>query len=498
MNEDVLLKVKDINKSFPGTKALTDVSFNLIKGEIHALVGENGAGKSTMMNIISGILSADSGTITLYNKEVKYNSPKEAQEAGIGFVHQELAICVDLTVAENVFMGRLDKFKNKIGLVDYKKLNKSTYNYIKLFDSKISPTDKVGNLKVADQQVIEIIKSLSLECKIVIFDEPTSSLTKTETETLFKIINELKNKRISILYISHRLEEIFKLCDRVTILRDGHLVDTVRVVETNKEEVVKCMVGRKINKFYPKKSDNIGDVILEGKNLTLAGMFEKVSFKLKKGEILGFSGLVGAGRTELMCALCGIYKLGSGEIKLNGQTIRVNNYLEAIKKGIVYLTEDRKKQGLFVNLSVKKNISVAKLKKVTNRLFINDKKESQFAEKYVDILKIKLSDVEQKVNSLSGGNQQKVMIAKWLFTKPKIFILDEPTRGIDVGAKLEIHNMLRELSNQGIGIIIISSELQEILGMSDRVVVMNAGKIIGEVTKLDINEEKIIMMASSL
>lgn len=498
MSDRVILKVKNISKAFPGTQALSNVSFDLRKGEVHALVGENGAGKSTMMNIISGVLTADSGEMLLYDKVIKQTTPKEAQEAGIGFVHQELATCTDLTVAENVFMGRLEEFKNKVGLVDYKKLRKRTSEYLELFNSKIDPALKVGILKVADQQIIEIVKSLSLDCKILILDEPTSSLTEAETVTLFNIINDLKSKGISILYISHRMEEIFEICDRVTILRDGHYIDTLNVGETTAEEIVKNMVGRTITNFYPNKSEKIKDAIIEADGLTISDMFENVSFKLNKGEILGFSGLVGAGRTELMRGLCGLYKLESGSVMLHGEKLNIKSYSDAIDNGIVYLTEDRKLQGLFLNLSVKKNISAATIKKVTNRLLISNKRETGFSNEYVQQLGIKVPDVEYKVNNLSGGNQQKVMIAKWLATGPKVFILDEPTRGIDVGAKLEIHNMLRDLANQGIGIIIVSSELPEILGMCDRVIVMHEGRVTGEVTGEEISEERIITLASSL
>lgn len=498
MSDQIVLKVQNISKAFPGTQALSDVSFDLRKGEVHALVGENGAGKSTMMNIISGVLTANSGDMLLYDKVIKQTTPREAQEAGIGFVHQELATCTDLSVAENVFMGRLDQFKNKLGLVDYKRLRAKTSEYLGLFDSKIDPASKVGSLKVADQQIIEIVKSLSLNCKILILDEPTSSLTEAETATLFKIINDLKSKGISVLYISHRMEEIFEICDRVTILRDGYYIDTLDVKDTTAEEIVKNMVGRTITNFYPKKSESIGGEIIEAQGLTIPGMFEDVSFTLKKGEILGFSGLVGAGRTELMRGLCGLYKLESGEVSLYGDKISIKSYSDAIDKGIVYLTEDRKLQGLFLNLSVKKNVSAATLKKVTDKLLINNKKEIQFSDEYVEKLGIKVPGVEYKVSNLSGGNQQKVMIAKWLATNPKVFILDEPTRGIDVGAKLEIHSMLRDLANQGIGVIIVSSELPEILGMCDRVIVMHEGRVTGEVRDEKISEEKIITLASSI
>jgi ribose transport system ATP-binding protein len=498
LQEEIVLKVKDINKQFPGTKALTNMSFDLRRGEALGLVGENGAGKSTLMNIISGVLQADSGLIELFGKEIRPISPKDAQNAGIGFVHQELTNCTHLSVAENVFMGRLDIFRNRIGFINYKKLNAETQRYLDMFKSRIKPEQKMRELKVADQQIIEIIKSLSLDCKILIFDEPTSSLTEVETETLFRLIKELKAQGISILYISHRMVEVFKLCERITVIRDGFFVDTLDTDKTNFEEIVNKMVGRIITNFYPPKSERVGDVIFEVKGLTYKGLFKDVSFNLREGEILGLSGLVGAGRTEVACSICGIFKLDEGEIYLKNKKVRINTFSEAIRNGITYLTEDRKLQGLFLQMSIKKNITATNLKKVTTGLAINDKLESQYAAEFTKKLNIKIANVEQKVNSLSGGNQQKVMIAKWLYTNPKVLIMDEPTRGIDVGAKSEIHNMLRDLANQGMAIIVISSELPEIIGLCDRVLVMHDGKVTGELSKAELCEERIIALATAI
>jgi ribose transport system ATP-binding protein len=498
LQEEIVLKVKDINKQFPGTKALTNMSFDLRRGEALGLVGENGAGKSTLMNIISGVLQADSGLIELFGKEIRPISPKDAQNAGIGFVHQELTNCTHLSVAENVFMGRLDIFRNRIGFINYKKLNAETQRYLDMFKSRIKPEQKMRELKVADQQIIEIIKSLSLDCKILIFDEPTSSLTEVETETLFRLIKELKAQGISILYISHRMVEVFKLCERITVIRDGFFVDTLDTDKTNFEEIVNKMVGRIITNFYPPKSERVGDVIFEVKGLTYKGLFKDVSFNLREGEILGLSGLVGAGRTEVACSICGIFKLDEGEIYLKNKKVRIKTFAEAIRNGITYLTEDRKLQGLFLQMSIKKNITATNLKKVTTGLAINDKLESQYAAEFTKKLNIKIANVEQKVNSLSGGNQQKVMIAKWLYTNPKVLIMDEPTRGIDVGAKSEIHNMLRDLANQGMAIIVISSELPEIIGLCDRVLVMHDGKVTGELSKAELCEERIIALATAI
>ncbi len=498
LQEEIVLKVKDINKQFPGTKALTDMSFDLRKGEALGLVGENGAGKSTLMNIISGVLQADSGVIELFGKEIRPISPRDAQNAGIGFVHQELSNCTHLSVAENVFMGRLDLFRSRIGFINYKKLNAETRKYLDIFKSRVRPEQKMRELKVADQQIVEIIKSLSLNCKILIFDEPTSSLTEVETETLFRLIKELKAQGISILYISHRMVEVFKLCERITVIRDGFFVDTLDTDKTNFEEIVNKMVGRIITNFYPPKSEKVGDVIFEVKGLEYKGVFKDINFNLREGEILGLSGLVGAGRTEVACSICGIFKLDQGDIYLKNKKVRINTFAEAIRNGITYLTEDRKLQGLFLQMSIKKNITATNLKKVTTGLAINDKLENQYAAEFTKKLNIKIANVEQKVNSLSGGNQQKVMIAKWLYTNPKVLIMDEPTRGIDVGAKSEIHNMLRDLANQGMAIIVISSELPEIIGLCDRVLVMHDGKVTGELSKDELCEERIIALATAI
>jgi ribose transport system ATP-binding protein len=497
LDEEVILYVNGVNKSFFSTQVLSDVSFNLKRGEVHALAGENGAGKSTMMNIISGILPPDSGEIKLFGKRVKFNSPHDAQKAGIGFVHQELALCPHATVAENIYMNKLSDFTNHVGNINYTKLFKKTEDFLKLFNTKIDPKQIVANLKVADQQVIEILKALSFQCRVLILDEPTSALTETESENLLKIIRNLKSKQISILYISHKIEEIFSIGDRITILRDGHYIDTLDVPDSTPEMVINKMVGRNLTTFYPEKSKSSDEIILSVKNLSIKGIFEDINFELKKGEILGFSGLIGAGRTEVARGLCGIYKADSGVVYLNGQKVDIKKYRDAVRNGIVYLTEDRKENGLFLDLSIEQNITASFLKRIAKLIFINNTKERQHALNFVERLNIKVADVEQKVNCLSGGNQQKVMIAKWLFVTPKVLIMDEPTRGIDIGAKAEIHRMLRDFVNEGMGIIIISSEMPEIIGMCDRVLVMREGAIKGELNQLEINEHNIITLAAA-
>jgi ribose transport system ATP-binding protein len=490
--------MEHISKTFPGTKALDDVSIELKHGETLALVGENGAGKSTLMNVLSGTEKPDGGRIFIDGAEMRFFDAADAREAGIGFVRQELSSCLHMTVAENIFMGRLHLYKTALGFTDYERINGEAEKYLSDFSSKAHPSQKMRELKIADQQVVEIIKSISLNCKILIFDEPTSSLTEKEVEHLFDVIGRLKSQNIGIIYISHRMEEIFRLSDRVTVLRDGKLVETLKTSDTDANGVVSRMVGRSISEFYPPKSRAFGSNIMEVERLSSPGFFQNVSFNLRRGEILGFSGLVGAGRTEVMRGLCGLLEANDRSIKLDGRPISIRNYSDAIKQGIVYLTEDRKTLGLFLKMQVKKNITSTNLGGITSGFFINGESEARVAAEYSKKLNIKLSTVEQRVDSLSGGNQQKIMVAKWLYTAPKIFILDEPTRGIDVGAKSEIHNMLRELCDAGTGIIIVSSELPEIIGMCDRVIVMRENRVMGEVSDSGITEETIMKLATAV
>lgn len=494
MQGEYCLQVENITKIFPGTIALSKVKLQIKTGEVHALVGENGAGKSTLMNIISGVLQPDEGTIQFQGEPVQFANPCEAQAAGVGFVHQELALCPHISVAENIYMGRYDK--GPFGFIKRKKLYADTAELLKLFKTSIRPDSMVSDLNIADQQVVEIAKSLSLKCKLLILDEPTSSLSDTETEILFQIIRKLKSDGISVLYISHRIAEIFEICDRVTILRDGSYVNTFHVSEVTPRQIVEGMVGRELNDFYPAKSTESGESLLEVHDLCRYGVFQNISFELRRGEILGLSGLVGSGRTEVARAICAIDKLDEGEVRFLREPIRFRNYSDAIKHGLCYLTEDRKQQGLFLNLNVKNNINATIIDTLSRHMILQGKKEVANATAYVQRLNIKVHSVGQLISSLSGGNQQKAMIAKWLSVNPSVIIMDEPTRGIDVGAKSEIHSMLRELSNKGIGIILISSELPEIIGMCDRVIVMHEGRVTGEVSGQEITEKRIILMAS--
>lgn len=494
MDNNTVLTVENVNKRFPGVQALSNFSLTLRKGEVHAIVGENGAGKSTLMNIISGNLRPDSGKIIVDGKEVSFDSSRDAQMCGISIVHQELANCPAATVAENVFMSKIGEQRRLF--MNYKKMYRDTAKLLEVFQSNINPRTKMKQLKISDQQIVEIVKALSANCKIIIFDEPTAAITEQETELLFKIISDLKAKGISILYISHRMEEIFRNCDRVTVLKDGCFVDTLNVKDTEKTTIISKMVGRELGDIYPKKGEVTDDIIFEVEGLCSKHVFNNISFKLNKGEILGISGLIGSGRSEIARTAVGLDKRDTGSIKLYGETLKIHNYKDAIDNGIVYLTEDRKEEGLMLNLSIVKNISALDLGLVGKGLTINSRKEAKQAKKLCEEINVRCTSIQQKVGTLSGGNQQKVLISKLLTIRPKVIIMDEPTRGIDVGAKVEIHKMLRDLAKQGIGIIIISSELPEVIGMSDKVIVVHNGEITAELVKDDISENTIMHKAS--
>jgi ribose transport system ATP-binding protein len=494
--EQPILEVRNIRKRFFATQALDDVSITVAPGSVHAVVGENGAGKSTLMNVIGGVYQPDEGKIFLEGTETLVRSPHDALNLGIGFVHQEIALCQQISVAENVFMPALGD-----GLLNFSDIHANTRKLLADFEghSHIDPRQKVRDLAISQQQVIEIIKALSVNCKVIIFDEPTAALTESETEVLFKIIGTLKKRGIGILYISHRLAEIYRIADMVTILRDGRLIDTVPVADIDQITLVNKMVGRDLKDIFPAKSAATASPgeppVLEVQGLSRPGEFEDVSFSLRKGEILGFSGLVGSGRTELARAICGLTRKASGRVLLNGEEVELSEYRDSIDKGIVYLTENRALEGLFLDLSIERNISVMDLSKVSSLGIISQKSESGLAERFTAEMQIKLSSVVQKANSLSGGNQQKVLISKLLSVSPKVVIMDEPTRGIDIGSKAQIYHLLRHLANQGIGVIMISSELPEIIGVCDRVAVMYEGSLCAILEGTDVNEQSIIQMA---
>lgn len=499
MQEDIILEVKGVDKVFPGTKALNKVDFNLRRGEIHAVAGENGAGKSTLMNIIDGIYQPTAGEIRINGQKVVIKNPLHAQELGIGFVHQELAVCPHVTVAENVYMSSINTSKK--WFVDYKELFRKTAETLKPL-KQIKPDAYVRDLGISSQQLIEIAKSLTLDCKILILDEPTASITEQETEALFKIMQDLKHKGISIIYISHRMAEIFSQCDRVTILRDGTYTGTWDVKDATPEGIVNKMVGRTLEDLYPKKAKDLSknsEIMLKIKHYSDNNRFNDINFELKKGEILGISGLIGSGRSELAETICGLREKYRGEIEFQGTRVEIKNYRDSINKGMVYLSEDRKGNGLFLRLSVAKNISALDVDQIsTKQGLLNISKENEQANQSITQLRIKCPSTNTPASSLSGGNQQKVVIGKMLTVNPKIIIMDEPTRGVDVGAKTEIYLLLRKLAEQGIGVIVISSELPEIIGLCDRVMVMHEGRQNGIVSGKNLTEEKIIHLASGI
>ena len=459
------------------------------------MAGENGAGKSTLMNILSGGMKQTEGDIFIRGKKISFSNPKEAQNAGVGLVHQELALFPELTVAENIFVERLPVKK---GLIDRETLNRKAEEVLQQFHANIEPTQLVEELSVSQQQIVEIAKVVSAECEIIIFDEPTSSLNEEEAAQLFRIIENLKKNGAGIFYISHKLSEIFDLCDRITILRDGAYIVTHNVGETTQETVVREMVGRDLGNFYPDKSAKIQEeALLTVKGLSRKFAFQEIGFSLRKGEILGLCGLVGSGRTEIARGICGIDRPDKGTVLLDGKEIRIRNYADAIQNGICYLTESRKEDGLFLEMDIVDNICALQIDRYSKGGILQKKEMERVTDEFQKDLNIKYSDKKQTVNSLSGGNQQKIMIAKLLALNPKIIILDEPTRGIDVGSKSEIHRVLRELSNSGIGIIVISSEMPEMIGVCDRIAVIREGRLIAQLEGDDITQERIIASISN-
>lgn len=492
---EVILTMKDIDKSFPGVHALDHVNFEVKRGEVHALMGENGAGKSTLMKVLTGIYTKDSGTITYEGKETEFHNTREAQDAGVVIVHQELNMLGHLTVAQNIFIGR--EFKKGIK-IDDKKMNEEAK---KLFDKlhiDIDPTETMSNLTVGKQQMCEIAKAISHEAKVIIFDEPSAALTEAEIEELFKIIRDLREQNLGIVYISHRMDEIKVITDRVTVMRDGTYVGTLITKDCTKDDIINMMVGRVIYED-PKTASAVpkdAPVVLKVEHLNAGRMVQDVSFELRKGEILGFSGLMGAGRTETARAIFGADPKESGDIYINGKKVTINNPQDAVKCGIGYLSEDRKRYGIVVQKTVAENSTMACLQNYMSGIFINKKAEKKVAEEYVESLATKTPSVEQLVVNLSGGNQQKVVIAKWLINDCDILIFDEPTRGIDVGAKNEIYKLMNKLASEGKSIIMISSEMTEILRMSDRIVIMCEGRKTGEVDIEEATQEIIMNMAT--
>lgn len=494
---DVVLKISGIHKSFGAIHALRGVDFELKRGEIHALAGENGAGKSTLMNVIDGILAPDSGTIAWEGREVTIASPTEAQKLGIGLVHQEIALCPDVSVAENILMPQTNLSRRFF--IDYAALERKAGEVLGQL-SDIDPRARTGDLSISNQQLVEIAKALTLDCKVLILDEPTAALTDKEARILFGIMRRLADRGIGIIYISHRMVEIFDNCDRVTVFRDGSYISTMQVSEVTPQDVVKAMVGRVIDDLYPAKNGAADEeVILSVRNLSEATRFKDISFDLKRGEVLGIAGLIGAGRSEIVKGICRIEGEVTGEVRLNGKALTLRDYGDSIDAGMVYLSEDRKGSGLFLEMSIAQNISALDLSRIARRGgMIDARKERERARVLGERLGLKYGRLTDPVSSLSGGNQQKVAIAKMLSIDPGLIFLDEPTRGVDVGAKAEIHRILRDLARSGVGIVVISSELPELIGLCDRILVIREGRISGEVAGEAMTEEAIMSLASVL
>lgn len=489
---DYILEMRNITKTFPGVLALDDVSLKVKKGEVHALIGENGAGKSTLMKILNGVYQANKGDIFLNGVETRIKDTTDAKQKGIGLVFQEFNLVDSLSVSENIFMNRLKKTK---GRIDWKGIDKEAQKLLDGYEFNFSATEKVENLSAAQKQLVEIAKVLSYNAKIVVMDEPTSSLTSNETEILFGIIEKLKKESVSIIFISHKLEEVFRLCDTTTVLRDGKVIDTKNTKDFSRDEIIEKMVGRSVSAEYPKKQCEIGETILKVEGLTRKGFVNDISFELHRGEILGFAGLVGSGRTETAEAIFGAEKMDSGNIWINGKKTEIHSTSQGKSEGIGLLTEDRKETGLVLNYDLVKNISITNLEKIKKRRFLSKKKETEQTTALSVELNVKTPSMKQLAMNLSGGNQQKVVFAKWLFSDVEILILDEPTRGIDVGAKYEIYQLMNKLAESGKAIIMISSELPEVLGMSDRVVVLSGGEKVGELSKFEATPAAVMALA---
>lgn len=490
-----VLEMTGIKKSFSGIYALNGIDFSLERGEVHALLGENGAGKSTLIKVLGGIHQPDCGSIRIDGREVRVRNVAEARENGIGIIHQEIVLVPYLTVAQNLFLGR-EIIKH--GVVDMAETNRRAEEMISSLGVHIQTDTMVEDLTIAQQQMVEIVKAVSFDGRIIVMDEPTSSLSNEEVEQLFEIIARLKEKKVSIIYISHRMEELFRISDRVTIIRDGTYVGTRETSKTTANELVAMMVGRDLESFYARDFNDLSgaDTALEVKNLTSEGTFENISFHVRKGEILGFAGLVGAGRSEIMECIFGARPYQSGEIILNGKTVSFKNPMQAIRAGIALVPEDRKKQGLVLGNSVAFNLTLASLHFYMNGIAISEKKRKVVIDSYFEKLRIKAASSKIEAGSLSGGNQQKVVLGKWLATKPDVLILDEPTRGVDVNAKFELYSVINELAKNGIAIIMVSSELPEIINMCDNVCVIREGKLTGVLAKDDLSQEEIMKYAA--
>ena len=491
-SDQKIIHVKDLNKSFSGIKALDNIQFDLYPGEVHALMGENGAGKSTFMKILMGLILPDSGSINFNGEFIENMDVHKMLKKGISMIHQEILMVPELTIAQNIFLGR--EFKQRFWL-DEQEIDKKSEEILNLIGLNLNVQTKAKQLSIAEMQLIEIAKAISNHAKVIIMDEPTSALSDKECELLFKIINDLKSKGVGIIYISHKLEEIFQIADRITVLRDGQYIATKNTYELDKNSLISLMVGREIENLFSSDSRVPSNAILEVRGISKKGKFENINFEVHAHEVLGIAGLMGAGRTEIARAIFGLDKIDSGEILLKGHKIEIRSPKDAIEKGIAYVSEDRKALGFIPEMSMIENISLSNLKNYSKGGFIQTKKETKVSSQMADDLKIKAAGLNQKVMNLSGGNQQKIVIAKALLTSPALLILDEPTRGIDIGAKHEIYKLINQLANNGLAVIIISSELPEILGMSDRILVLSKGKQTAILNKQEASQEKIMHYA---
>ncbi|WP_145412982.1 sugar ABC transporter ATP-binding protein [Paenibacillus xylanexedens] len=488
------IQMHNIHKAFGTNQVLSGVDFELKEGEVHALMGENGAGKSTLMNILIGLHQRDQGTIEIDGKETYFGSPKEAEQLGLTFIHQELNVWPEMTVLDNLFIGK--EISSSMGLLNTKQMKALASEQFAKLSVDIPLERPAGECSVGQQQMIEIAKALMTNAKMIIMDEPTAALTEREIQKLFEVIRSLQKNGVSIVYISHRMEEIFAICDRITIMRDGRTVDTKAIPETNFDEVVRKMVGRELTERYPSRHPKYGEFVLEVREANRKGLFENISFDVKAGEVLGFSGLMGSGRTEIMRAIFGLDRLDSGEIKIRGKKVNIRKPADAVKHGIGFITEDRKDEGLVLDFSIRENMALTNLFSFSSKGFISNAKEQEFVDTLIKRLQIKTQSSETAARNLSGGNQQKVVIAKWVGIGPSVLILDEPTRGVDVGAKREIYQLMNELTDRGVAIIMVSSELPEVLGMSDRIAVVHEGRITGVLPKEQATQEQIMTLAT--
>jgi inositol transport system ATP-binding protein len=494
-NSEYLLEVANVRKEFPGVVALDDVSFRLKRGSVHALMGENGAGKSTLMKIIAGIYTPDTGAFRLRGNDVKLSSPLNAMENGIAMIHQELNLMGPMTVAENIWIRR--EPKNRFGFIDHGKLHSMTEELFKRLNIDIDPDVEVRTLSVANRQMVEIAKAVSYDSDVLIMDEPTSALTEREVEHLFKIIRSLQAEGKGIVYITHKMSELFVIADEVSVFRDGKYIGTHASKDVTRDQIIHMMVGREITQMFPKETVPIGDVVLSVKNLTLDGIFSDVSFDVRAGEILGIAGLVGSGRSNIAETIFGVTPASSGSISINGKEVSIKTTAAAMANGMAFLTEDRKETGCFLLLDIQENTQMAVLQtRYVKNGFVQQTQLAKDSMAMSNALRVKTPDMHEPIINLSGGNQQKVLISRWLLTKPRILILDEPTRGIDVGAKAEIHRLISKLAGEGVAVIMISSEMPEVLGMSDRIMVVHGGHVTGFLNRDEANQVKIMQLAS--